>query len=54
MGGAASLWLGPATPLSAVLATYLLFSIFLGTVNPPITNTALHAGRCDEPQSSAV
>ncbi|WP_214414695.1 MFS transporter [Sphaerisporangium fuscum] len=41
MGGAASLWLGPVTPLSAVLATYLLFGIFLGTVNPPITNTAV-------------
>jgi EmrB/QacA subfamily drug resistance transporter len=41
LGGAASLWLGPATPLPVVLATYLLFGIFLGTVNPPITNTAV-------------
>ncbi len=41
LGGAASLWLGPITPLPAVLATYLLFGIFLGTVNPPITNTAV-------------
>lgn len=41
LGGGASLWLGPATPLPAVLATYLLFGIFLGTVNPPITNTAV-------------
>lgn len=41
LGGAASLWLGPATPLPAVLATYLLFGVFLGTVNPPITNTAV-------------
>ena len=41
LGGAASLWLGPATPLPAVLAIYLLFGIFLGTVNPPITNTAV-------------
>ena len=41
LGGAASLWLGPATPLPAVLAVYLLFGIFLGTVNPPITNTAV-------------
>jgi MFS family permease len=41
LGGAASLWLGPATPLPAVLAVYLLFGIFLGTVNPPITNSAV-------------
>jgi EmrB/QacA subfamily drug resistance transporter len=41
LGGAASLWLGPATPLPAVLASYLLFGVFLGTVNPPITNTAV-------------
>jgi hypothetical protein len=30
------LWALPAT-----LGTYLLFGIFLGTVNPPITNTAV-------------
>ncbi len=41
LGGGASLWLEPATPLPAVLAIYLLFGIFLGTVNPPITNTAV-------------
>ena len=41
LGGVASLWLGPATPLPAVLATYLLFGVFLGTVNPPITNSAV-------------
>ncbi|MFB9630003.1 MFS transporter [Nonomuraea helvata] len=41
LGGGASLWLGPATPLPAVLATYLLFGLCLGTVNPPITNTAV-------------
>jgi EmrB/QacA subfamily drug resistance transporter len=41
LGGGASLWLGPATPLPAVLAIYLLFGTFLGTVNPPITNTAV-------------
>ena len=40
-GGAASLWLGPTTPLPAVLAIYLPFGIFLSTVNPPITNTAV-------------
>jgi hypothetical protein len=41
LGGGASIWLGPATPLPVVLASYLLFGIFLGTVNPPITNTAV-------------
>jgi EmrB/QacA subfamily drug resistance transporter len=41
LGGGASIWLGPATPLPAVLATYLLFGIALGTVNPPITNSAV-------------
>ena len=41
LGGGASLWLRPATPLLAVLAVYLLFGVFLGTVNPPITNTAV-------------
>jgi EmrB/QacA subfamily drug resistance transporter len=39
--GGASLWLGPATPLPAVLAIYLLFGVFLGAVNPPITNSAI-------------
>lgn len=41
LGGGASLGLGPATPLPAVLATFLLFGIFLSTVNPPITSTAV-------------
>jgi EmrB/QacA subfamily drug resistance transporter len=41
LGGAASILLGPVVPLPAVLATYLLFGVFLGTVNPPITNTAV-------------
>jgi EmrB/QacA subfamily drug resistance transporter len=41
LGGGASLWLGPATPLPAVLAIYVLFGIFLGAVNPPITNSAV-------------
>jgi EmrB/QacA subfamily drug resistance transporter len=41
LGAGASLWLQPSTPLIAVLAIYLLFGIFLGTVNPPITNTAV-------------
>jgi EmrB/QacA subfamily drug resistance transporter len=41
LGGGASLWLAPATPLPAVLAIYGLFGIFLGTVNAPITNSAV-------------
>jgi EmrB/QacA subfamily drug resistance transporter len=41
LGGLASFWLRPATPLLAVLAVYLLFGLFLGTANPPITNTAV-------------
>ncbi len=41
LGGVASAWLGPATPLVAVLAVSLLFGVFLGTVNPPITTTAM-------------
>ncbi|MEQ0558849.1 MFS transporter [Amycolatopsis sp. NEAU-NG30] len=40
-GGTAAAWLGPATPLPLVLATFVLFGVFLGTVNPPITNTAV-------------
>jgi EmrB/QacA subfamily drug resistance transporter len=40
-GGMASIWLTPATPLAAVLAIYLLFGIALGTINPPITNSAV-------------
>ncbi|MEU9125175.1 DHA2 family efflux MFS transporter permease subunit [Streptomyces sp. NPDC048506] len=41
LGGGASLRLTPTTPLPTVLAIYLLFGVFLGTVNPPITNTAV-------------
>ena len=41
LGGAASLWLGPTTPLPAVLAVYLLFGVFLATVNPPVSNSAV-------------
>jgi EmrB/QacA subfamily drug resistance transporter len=40
-GGTAAAWLGPATPLPLVLATFVLFGVFLGTVNPPITDTAV-------------
>jgi MFS family permease len=41
LGGGASMWLGPTTPLPAVLASYVLFGTFLGTVIAPITNTAV-------------
>jgi EmrB/QacA subfamily drug resistance transporter len=41
VGGICSLWVGPASPLAAVLALYLLFGIALGTSAPPITNTAV-------------
>jgi len=41
IGAACSLWLGPATPLPIVLGIYVFFGIFLGLVNPPITNTAV-------------
>jgi hypothetical protein len=41
LGGGASLWLGPATPLPGVLAVYVLFGVALGTINPPITNSAV-------------
>jgi len=41
MGGAALLWLTPHTALPLVIAMYLLVGVFLGLVNPPITNTAV-------------
>ncbi|GLY43994.1 MFS transporter [Amycolatopsis sp. NBRC 101858] len=41
LGGTASAWLGPATPLPLVLADFLLFGVFLAAVNPPITNSAV-------------
>src|SRR5262249_20858401 len=41
LGGGASFWLGPATPLPAALGVYLLFGIAVGTINPPITNSAV-------------
>lgn len=41
LGGVASTWIGPGTPLPAVLSTYLLFGLFMAAVNPPITNTAV-------------
>jgi EmrB/QacA subfamily drug resistance transporter len=41
LGGGVSLLLGPATPLPAVLAIFLVFGVFLGAVNPPVTNSAI-------------
>ena len=41
LGAAAALLVGPSTPLAAVLVAFLLFGVFLGTVNPPITNSAV-------------
>jgi EmrB/QacA subfamily drug resistance transporter len=41
LGGVLSLLFEPATPLVLVLAVYLLFGVFQGTINPPITNTAV-------------
>ncbi|USA04212.1 DHA2 family efflux MFS transporter permease subunit [Streptomyces lydicamycinicus] len=41
LGGGMSLGLGPETPLPAVLAVHLVFGVFLGAVNPPITNAAI-------------
>ncbi len=41
LGGGLSLFIGPATAIAALLAVYLLLGLFLGTVNPPITNTAV-------------
>jgi MFS family permease len=41
LGGGASIWLSPATPLPALLAVYAVFGVFLSAVNPPITNTAV-------------
>ena len=39
--GVAALWLGPATPLLLVLVVAVLVGLFLGAVNPPITNSAV-------------
>lgn len=41
LGGGASIWLTPTTPLPAVLATYALFGTFLGSVIAPVTTTAV-------------
>ena len=41
LGGAAATALTPTTPLPAVLASYVLFGIAIGTSAPPITNSAV-------------
>jgi EmrB/QacA subfamily drug resistance transporter len=41
LGAAASLTIGASTPLPVILAIFLLFGVFLGTVNPPIANSAV-------------
>jgi len=41
LGGVAGLGLEPSTSLPVVVASYLFFGVFLGTVNPPITYTAV-------------
>ncbi|HZE40848.1 MAG TPA: MFS transporter [Stackebrandtia sp.] len=40
-GGLALTWLSPTTPLVALLGIYVLFGVFMSTVNAPITNTAV-------------
>ncbi|HKN96296.1 MAG TPA: DHA2 family efflux MFS transporter permease subunit [Pseudonocardiaceae bacterium] len=41
LAGVLSLWVGPASPLPLVLATFVVFGVFIATVNPPITNSAV-------------
>ncbi|TCC31367.1 MFS transporter [Kribbella sindirgiensis] len=41
LGALASLTIQASTPLLAVLAVFLFFGIFLGTINPPIANSAV-------------
>jgi EmrB/QacA subfamily drug resistance transporter len=40
-GGAAATWLSPDAPLPVVLAVCAAMGVFLGTVNPPITQAAV-------------
>jgi hypothetical protein len=39
--GAALLWLAPQTPMLVVLCLFVPVGLFLGLVNPPISNTAV-------------
>jgi EmrB/QacA subfamily drug resistance transporter len=41
LGGLVSAVLDPSAPWGVLVATYLLFGVFLGAVNPPITHTAV-------------
>ncbi|MFF0270784.1 MFS transporter [Kribbella sp. NPDC004536] len=41
LGAAAQLTIGLTTPLPIVLGSFLLFGVFLGTINPPIANSAV-------------
>ncbi|MFJ4621041.1 MFS transporter [Streptomyces sp. NPDC088812] len=41
LAGVASLLIEPATSLVTLFAVYLLIGVFQGTINPPITNTAV-------------
>jgi EmrB/QacA subfamily drug resistance transporter len=41
VGGAAATRLDPHSPVPVILAIYFVFGVFLGAVNPPITNTAV-------------
>ncbi|KDN86003.1 hypothetical protein KCH_18200 [Kitasatospora cheerisanensis KCTC 2395] len=41
LAGGLLLLVGPGTPVPALLAVFALVGVFQGTVNPPITNTAV-------------
>jgi EmrB/QacA subfamily drug resistance transporter len=41
LAGILSMFVHPATPLLVVLGLFVLIGIFQGTINPPITNTAV-------------
>lgn len=41
LAGALSTFIRPDTPLPVLLAIYLLMGVAMGTINPPITNTAV-------------
>jgi MFS family permease len=41
LGGALMTEIGPHTPLASLFPAYVIFGIGFGTVNPPITNTAV-------------
>ncbi|MGW6197651.1 MFS transporter [Kribbella sp. NPDC055110] len=41
LGALASLTIQASTPLPMVLAVFLFFGVFLGTINPPIANSAV-------------